>query len=152
MTGTSWGSPHTADPTPIIRCDNWTELTSRHFDAWAYMRVIEIDHIRPGKPVENVYIEWFNGRLGDDCLNAHWFDSIEEAGVGLDAWRRDYNDVRCSRRSETDPADPASPRTLHELQLLRRELVTLPGRGRRGGSGVDQCLGVAWIRIRASPT
>ena len=59
--------------------DNGTEFTSNTFDAWAYGHGIEIDYIRPGKPVENCFIESFNGKLRDECLNAHWFESLDDA-------------------------------------------------------------------------
>jgi transposase InsO family protein len=56
-----------------IEVDNASEFTSNHFDAWPYLRGIRIDFIRPEKPVENAFIESFNGRLRDECLNSHWF-------------------------------------------------------------------------------
>ncbi len=74
--------------------DNGSEFTSKHFDAWAYKRGIGLDFIRPGKPVENCYIESFNGRLRDECLNMHWFAGLDEARQVLEDWRRDYNTVR----------------------------------------------------------
>jgi len=77
-----------------IQVDNGTEFTSNHFDAWAYFRGINVDFIRPGKPVDNAHIESFNGRLRDECLNAKWFESLDDARQALQAWRRDYNEVR----------------------------------------------------------
>jgi putative transposase len=79
---------------PQAILDNGSEFTSNHFDAWAYLRGIEIDFIRPGKPIENAYIESFNGRLRDECLNSHWFDSLDDARRTLHDWRRDYNERR----------------------------------------------------------
>ena len=63
-------------------------------DAWAYAHDVRLEFIRPGKPVENAFIESFNGRLRDECLNAHVFASTIEALRVLDAWRHDYNHVR----------------------------------------------------------
>lgn len=63
-------------------------------DAWAYAHDVRLEFIRPGKPVENAFIESFNGRLRDECLNAHVFISTVEAQRVLDAWRHDYNHVR----------------------------------------------------------
>ena len=63
-------------------------------DAWAYAHDVRLDFIRPGKPVENAFIESFNGKLRDECLNSHVFASVAEAQVVLDAWREDYNAVR----------------------------------------------------------
>ena len=77
-----------------IQVDNGTEFTSNHFDAWAFLRGIQVDFIRPGKPVDNAYIESFNGRLRDECLNSSWFESLDDARRAIQAWRHDYNDVR----------------------------------------------------------
>ena len=77
-----------------LTLDNGTEFRSLHFDAWAYGRGIELDFIRPGKPVENAFIESFNGSLRDECLNTHWFQDLAEARKLIEAWRVDYNQVR----------------------------------------------------------
>jgi putative transposase len=74
--------------------DNGTEFTSNHFDAWAYAKGIEMNFIRPGRPVENALIESFNGKLRDECLNASWFETLEEAKEVIESWRRDYNEER----------------------------------------------------------
>ena len=63
-------------------------------DSWAYRNSVQLDFIRPGKPVENAFIESFNGRLRDECLNANLFFSIEDARQKLEAWRVDYNTER----------------------------------------------------------
>ena len=78
----------------VITLDNGTEFTSKHFDAWAYRNNIKLDFIRPGKPVENCFIESFNGRLRDECLNVHWFETLDEARLILEDWRRDFNETR----------------------------------------------------------
>jgi putative transposase len=77
-----------------ITVDNGTEFYSKEMDAWAYKRGVKLDFIRPGKPVENAFIESFNGKLRDECLNANIFFSLEEARDKLEAWRKDYNFVR----------------------------------------------------------
>jgi putative transposase len=77
-----------------ITVDNGGEFVSRAMDAWAYAHDVRLEFIRPGKPVENAFIESFNGRLRDECLNAHVFASTIEAQHVLDAWRHDYNHVR----------------------------------------------------------
>ena len=74
-----------------INCGNGSESTSRFFDAWAYSREIELDFIRPGKPVENAFIESFNGRFRDECLSQTWFTDIDDAQAAIGAWDRDYN-------------------------------------------------------------
>lgn len=77
-----------------ITVDNGTEFCSRVVDAWAYERGVKLDFIRPGKPAENGYIESFNGRLRDECLNAEVFFSVSDARQKLERWRRDYNEER----------------------------------------------------------
>ena len=84
---------HRAAP-QAITVDNGGEFVSRAMDAWAYAHTVRLDFIRPGKPVENAFIESFNGKLRDECLNSHVFASVAEAQVVLDAWREDYNLVR----------------------------------------------------------
>jgi putative transposase len=82
-------------PTPrSITVDHGTEFTSRALEDWAYRRGVQLDFIRPGKPVENAFIESFNGRLRDECLNVHQFTSIEDAKRKIEAWRIDYNQRR----------------------------------------------------------
>ncbi len=75
-------------------CDNGPEFTGQALDAWAYRRGVKIEFIRPGKPVENCYIESFNGSFRDECLNEHWFTSLADARRTIERWRRDYNRVR----------------------------------------------------------
>jgi len=77
-----------------ITMDNGTEFRCNHFDRWAYQRGIQLDFITPGRPVENSLIESFNGKLRDECLNVHWFETLAEAGAEIEAWRREYNETR----------------------------------------------------------
>jgi putative transposase len=74
--------------------DHGPEFQSRALEDWAYRRGVQLDFIRPGKPVENALIESFNGRLRDDCLNVQQFTSIAEAQAFVEAWRFDYNQRR----------------------------------------------------------
>ena len=74
-----------------ITVDHGTEFQSRALEDWAYRRGVQLDFIRPGKPVENAFIESFNGRLRDKCLNVHQFASLAEAQALIEAWRVDYN-------------------------------------------------------------
>ncbi len=78
----------------LIVTDNGSEFTSKALDAWAYQRDVGLHFIRPGKPVENAYIESFNGKLRDECLNENWFTDLDDARSKIEAWRTDYNDVR----------------------------------------------------------
>ena len=77
-----------------ITVDHGTEFQSRALEEWAYRRGAQLDVIRPGKPVENAFIESFNGRLRDECLNVHQFSSLTEAQHIIEAWRLDYNQRR----------------------------------------------------------
>jgi len=77
-----------------ITVDHGTEFQSRALEDWAYRRRVQLDFIRPGKPVENAFIESFNGRLRDECLNLHQFTSLAEAHAIIEAWRLDYNQRR----------------------------------------------------------
>lgn len=75
----------------VITIDNGPEFSSRALDAWAYGNNVKLDFIRPGKPVENAFIESFNGKFRDECLNENWFISLEDARQTIEAWRMDYN-------------------------------------------------------------
>jgi len=77
-----------------ITVDNGPEFTSRALDAWAYEHGVELRFIRPGKPVENSYVESFNGRVREECLNQHCFADLEMARRLVEGWRVDYNEVR----------------------------------------------------------
>lgn len=77
-----------------ITVDNGPEFAGRALDAWAYERQVQLHFIEPGKPVQNAYIESFNGRLRDECLNEHWFGSLHQARRIIEEWREDYNCVR----------------------------------------------------------
>ncbi len=77
-----------------IKTDNGSEFISKTMDKWAYERGVKLDFSRPGKPTDNAKIESFNGRLRQECLNAHWFLSLEDARRKIDAWRTGYNETR----------------------------------------------------------
>lgn len=77
-----------------ITVDNGTEFVSKAMDVWAYQHGVQLDFIRPGRPVENSYIESFNGRLRDECLNVEVFFTIADVREKLERWRTDYNQVR----------------------------------------------------------
>jgi putative transposase len=77
-----------------IVVDNGPEFAGRTLDAWAYAHGVTLRFIRPGKPIENAYVESFNGKFRDECLNEHWFVSVADAQATIEAWRIDYNTVR----------------------------------------------------------
>lgn len=77
-----------------VRTDNGPEFTSRAFIAWTQRHGIEHLLIQPGRPMQNGYVESFNGKFRDECLNEHWFTSLAQARDVIATWRRDYNEVR----------------------------------------------------------
>jgi putative transposase len=77
-----------------IRTDQGPEFTGRALDQWAYDHGVQLKLIQPGKPTQNAYIESFNGKFRDECLNEHWFQSLAHARVIIQAWRKDYNEQR----------------------------------------------------------
>lgn len=77
-----------------IRVDNGSEFVSRDMDLWAYQRGVTLDFSWPGKPTDNAFIEAFNSKLRSECVNTHWFLSLEDACDKLDRWRRHYNEER----------------------------------------------------------
>lgn len=77
-----------------LRVDNGPEFASQALDAWAYENSVQLTFIQPGKPTQNGYVESFNGKFRDECLNLHWFVDLEDAQKIIEAWREDYNTVR----------------------------------------------------------
>jgi len=77
-----------------IMSDNGPEFAGSALDAWAYSRDVHLHFIEPGKPVQNGYIESFNGKFRDECLNDNWFVSLPDAQQTIEEWRRDYNEER----------------------------------------------------------
>jgi putative transposase len=77
-----------------ITVDHGPEFEGQVLDAWAYTRGVVLNFIRPGKPVENAYIESFNGRFRDECLNEHWFLTMAHARETIENWRKEYNTER----------------------------------------------------------
>jgi putative transposase len=74
--------------------DHGPEFRSRALAAWSEERGVRLEFIQPGKPVQNAYVESFNGRLRDECLNANWFTNLNDARRKIEVWRRDYNQER----------------------------------------------------------
>jgi transposase InsO family protein len=78
----------------VIRSDNGREFCGRAMAIWAHDNNVALRFIEPGKPNQNAYVESFNGRLRDECLNEHWFTSLAHARTLIEEWRRDYNEQR----------------------------------------------------------
>ena len=77
-----------------LRCDNGPEMSSRKFMDWAFNNNIAIEYIQPGKPIQNAFIESFNSRFRDECLNEHLFHDLKDARKKIEKWRREYNEER----------------------------------------------------------
>jgi putative transposase len=122
----------------VLVMDNGPEFAGRAVDRWAYGQGVKLHFIEPGKPVQNAFIESFNGKMRDECLNEHWFLSLGEARETIEAWRRDYNEVRphsalgnrtpkeftdggAALRSPTAPFEP--PRREEKKQETTQELA-----------------------------
>lgn len=78
----------------VIVCDNGPEFRGETLDQWAHRHGVVLDFIDPGKPIQNAYIESFNGRFRDECLNENWFVSLVDAQGTIEAWRVDYETAR----------------------------------------------------------
>ena len=77
-----------------IKVDNGPEFISKDLDRWAYWNHVELDFSRPGRPSDNALVEAFNSRFRQECLNQHWFLSLEDARTKLSAWQNEYNTDR----------------------------------------------------------
>jgi putative transposase len=80
-----------------IVVDNGPEFSGRLLDAWAYQRGVKLHFIQPGKPIQNAFVESFNARFRDECLNEHWFMGLTDARERIEGWRQDYNTERPHR-------------------------------------------------------
>ena len=81
----------------VIVCDNGPEFTSKALFFWANQSAVKLHFIQPGKPTQNTFVESFNGKFRDYCLNLHWFASLLDARTTIDIWREHYNYVRPHR-------------------------------------------------------
>ena len=99
----------------VIVMDNGPEFTSKAMLCWAQQRGVKLHFIDPGKPTQNAYIESFNGKFRDECLNQHWFNNLPEAGRMIEEWRNDYN--RARPHSSLGYLAPETFRQKHELSL-----------------------------------
>jgi len=81
-----------------ITVNSGPEFISKKLDAWAYFYGVKLDFIRPGKPVENAFVESFNGRLRDECLNTNILNSLSDVQEKLESWLKGYNVIRPHKR------------------------------------------------------
>lgn len=106
----------------VLRTDNGLEFCGRAMLTWAHERRVTLRLIEPGKPTQNAYIESFNGRFRDECLNEHWFTSLAHAEVVIEGWRREYNEER-PKRALGGLTPAAFARQLH----AKPDTVTIAG-------------------------
>ena len=116
----------------VLVTDNGPEFAGQALDVWAYAQGVKLHFIEPGKPVQNAFIESFNGKMRDECLNEHWFTSLGEARETIEVWRRDYNEVRPhSSLGNRTPQEftacgaalrsPTAPSELHRREEQKQE-------------------------------
>jgi putative transposase len=105
----------------VIRSDNGAEFCGKAMLTWAHRNGVALRLIEPGKPNQNAYVESFNGRLRDECLNEHWFTSLSHARSVIEAWRHEYNEERPKRILDgLTPAEYA--------RRLAEKALTMPGK------------------------
>lgn len=102
----------------VLVMDNGTEFTSKAMLCWAEERGVKLHFIDPGRPIQNAYIESFNGKFRDECLNQHWFGNLQEAARMIEAWRKDYNLAR-----PHSSLGYLAPETFRQQQELSLSLV-----------------------------
>lgn len=112
-----------------IRVDHGPEFTGKHFQQWAEQRRIHIQYTRPGKPMDNGFIESFNGKLRDECLNEHWFLNLKHAQDLIEKWRIEYNEERphSSLGNKTPYEFVKEHQTMLQEQRLHLNLVHISG-------------------------
>jgi putative transposase len=108
---------------PAIVCDNGPEFASTTLDRWAYEHGVRLAFIQPGKPVQNCYVESFNGKFRDECLNENLFFDMRDARDKIETWRQDYNHVRPHR--SLDQATPMEFAHNQERARSEAEFVRL---------------------------
>jgi len=107
-----------------IRIDQGPEFTSRALDRWAYGKGVDLKLIAAGKPTQNAYVESFNGKFRDECLNDHYFNNLAHARALIAEWRRDYNEARPhSSIGRMPPAEFAARHRLRAGDGAHREIV-----------------------------
>lgn len=106
---------HSRGLPPAIVCDNGSEYISKAMDQWAYRNGVELKFIQPGKPMQNGFIESFNGKFRFECLNQNWFEDLEQARRIIEEWRIEYNTER--------PTRPQGKKTPEEFARDQRAML-----------------------------
>jgi putative transposase len=117
-----------------IRVDHGPEFVCDAVRGWCKRRKVKLDYIQPGKPMQNGHVESFNGKLRDECLNAHWFTSLRQTRNIVETWRVDYNEARPhSALGYATPKEFAQrSRSPFAVQILNNTMAE-PGQGNPGG-------------------
>ncbi len=116
-----------------ITVDHGPEFEGQVLDAWAYEHCVQLSFIRPGKPNENAYIESFNGKFRDECLNEHWFVTMAQARRVIEAWRVEYNTERThSSLGDLTPEEFAEECLAREKDGVSSTETLSPGGTKRG--------------------
>ena len=89
----------------MIVSDNGSEFTGRALDAWANRHGVRLHFVDPGRPMQNAFVESFNGKFREECLDLHWFADLVDARRQIESWRREYNTIR--PHSSLDDVPPA---------------------------------------------
>jgi putative transposase len=102
--------------------DNGSEFSGRVFDLWAYHQKVAIDFNRPGKPTDNCFVESFNGSFRDECLNVHWFETLDDAKEKIESWRVEYNESRPleALKDLTPNEYPLKCRTMQKSEVVQQ--------------------------------
>ena len=142
-----------------ILVDNGSEFAGKLFDLWAYHQKTQIDFSRPGKPTDNCFVETFNGSFRDECLNVHWFETIDEAREKIEAWRVDYNESRQLVWASCTPRIPVVPLVVTtSVESVSSMLKRYPMRSICTSAAATNCMAThnaAWpvasiIRLKTS--
>ncbi len=113
-----------------LSVDHGPELVCDAVRRWCQQKSVTLDYIEPGKPMQNGHIESFNGKLRDECLNAHWFTSLRQARNIIESWRTDYNQARPhSALGYATPNDFASWSSASVAVAILSNTTAKPGQG-----------------------
>ena len=108
-----------------IKVDNGSEFISKVLDEWAHRNNVKLDFSRPGKPTDNAFIESFNGRLRQECLNQHWFTSLADAKEIVEEWRQNYNQERPHSSLKQQTPSEFMAHWNENLTARKAEILTL---------------------------
>lgn len=117
-----------------IKVDNGPEFISKEVDLWTYLRRVKLDFSRPGKPTDNAFIESFNGRFKQECLNQHWFLSLEDSISKIEAWRKDYNQVHPHSSLEGKTPEEFLAALIRSSSRLKKQIFRIQNGAKMGAS------------------